>query len=609
MCDNRHYISEAPLSLNSVRRRVEAFLTANGLRLAPLDRYVVVTRDEDGDEILAGGGLDGNVIKCVAVSESARSEGLMNILVSRLIVIAREEGRESVKAFTKPENEGIFKSLGFGLLASAPKAILMENGRGGLPEYRKYLASLARPGRNGAIVMNANPFTKGHRYLVEQAASQVDNLYVIVVKEDRSRFPYVERKAMIEAGCAGLDNVVVCGGSDYAISAATFPTYFLKKLDDATDTQIALDLDLFVNHIAQPLGVTVRFAGSEPEDALTRRYNELMAEILPGTSVAVVRQDHQPDPELVKGSALRQARRPIDFVEIPRLEQNGNPISATSLRRALDKGNLKEAMEYIPKSTVPYLVADLAERALRLELDTTPKPGLVDRQDNGAHKDMDYALMSKSISALRPYLTRLAVESAKDIDPAKIKEIGIEAEKAMLKATGGVNTHKGALFCIGLSVAAASNLASATGSVQAYSFKELVSRAASEIPSARGTHGAEAKRSFKVGGALENARAAYPELFTDWLPYYRSLEGDPFRCHKTLLHIMTTLDDTNILHRRGAEGLAHAEAEAARLLEDFSESGLSSLNKDFIRENISPGGSADMLSLTIFIESIINNIH
>ena len=609
MCDNRHYISEAPLSLNSVRRRVEAFLAANGLRLAPLDRYVVVTRDEDGDEILAGGGLDGNIIKCVAVSESARSEGLMNILVSRLIAIAREEGRESVKAFTKPENEGIFKSLGFALIASSPNAILMENGRGGLPEYKKYLASLARPGRNGAIVMNANPFTKGHRYLVEEAASQVDNLYVIVVKEDRSRFPYVERKAMIEAGCAGLDNVVVCEGSDYAISAATFPTYFLKKLDDATDTQIALDLDLFVNHIAQPLGVTVRFAGSEPEDALTRRYNELMAEILPGTSVAVVRQDHQPDSELVEGSAVRQARRPIDFVEIPRLEQKGKPLSATSLRRALDKGGFKEAMEYIPESTVPYLVADLAERALRLELDTTPKPGLVDRQDNGAHKDMDYALMSKSISALRPYLTRLAVESAKDIDPAKIKEIGIEAEKAMLKATGGVNTHKGALFCIGLSVAAASCLACSTGAVEAYSFKELVSRAASEIPSARGTHGAEAKRSFKAVGALENARAAYPELFTDWLPYYLSLEGDPFRCHKTLLHIMTTLDDTNILHRRGAEGLAHAEAEAARLLEDFSESGLSSLNKDFIRENISPGGSADMLSLTIFIESIINNIY
>lgn len=592
MCDNRHYISEVPLSLNSVRKRVEAFLSSNGLRLAVLERYVVISRDEDGDEIIAGGGLDGNVIKCVAVSESARSEGLMNILVSRLIAIAHEEGHESVKAFTKPANKDIFKSLGFRLLASSENAILMENGRGGLPEYRKYLESLARPGRNGAIVMNANPFTKGHRYLIEQAASQVDNLYVIVVKEDRSRFPYSERKSMIEAGCAGLSNVTVCEGSDYAISAATFPTYFLKQLDDATPTQIALDLDLFVRHIARPLGVTVRFAGSEPEDKLTRCYNEMMSEILPAGGY---------------GSKDNPAGQPISFVEIPRLEQNGRPVSATALRSALDRGDLKAAMEFVPVSTVPYLIADLAERSLRQELDTTPKPGLVDKQDNGAHKDMDYALMSASISALRPYLTRIAVESAVEVNAAGIMSIGIEAEASMLKATGGVNTHKGALFCIGLSIAAASFLACSTGTVEADSFRELVSRTASRIPSAQSTHGAEAKRNFKVGGALENAREAYPELFTAWLPYYRSLEGDPYRCHKTLLYIMTILDDTNVLHRRGAEGLAHTKSEAARLLGDFSLDGLSSLNEDFIRENISPGGSADMLSLTMFIKSIIIN--
>lgn len=592
MCDNRHYISEVPLSLNSVRKRVEAFLSSNGLRLAALERYVVISRDEDGDEIIAGGGLDGNVIKCVAVSEEARSEGLMNILVSRLIAIAHEEGHESVKAFTKPANEDLFRSLGFKLLASSRNAILMENGRGGLPEYRKYLESLARPGRNGAIVMNANPFTKGHRYLIEQAASQVDNLYVIVVKEDRSRFPYAERKSMIEAGCAGLSNVIVCEGSDYAISAATFPTYFLKQLDDATPTQIALDLDLFVKHIARPLGVTVRFAGSEPEDKLTRCYNEMMSEILPAGGY---------------GSKENPSGQPISFVEIPRLGQNGRPVSATALRSALDRGDLKAAMEFVPVSTVPYLIADLAERSLRQELDTTPKPGLVDKQDNGAHKDMDYALMSASISALRPYLTKIAVRSAAEVNADEIISVGIDAEAAMLEATGGVNTHKGALFCIGLSVAAASFLACGTGTVDADLFMELVSRTASRIPSTRSTHGAEAKRNFKVGGALENAREAYPDLFAAWLPYYRSLEGDPYRCHKTLLYIMTILDDTNVLHRRGAEGLAHTKSEAARLLGDFSPEGLSSLNKDFIRENISPGGSADMLSLTMFIKSIIIN--
>lgn len=610
MCDDRHFISEVPLSLNSVRRRVEAFLHANGLRLAPLDRYVVVTRDEDSDEIIAGGGLDGNVIKCVAVSESARSEGLMNILISRLISLSREDGRDCVKAFTKPENVGIFKSLGFSLLAGSPKAVLMENGRGGLPEYERYLRSLARPGLNGAIVMNANPFTKGHRWLIGQAAAKVDNLYVIVVKEDRSRFSYAERKAMIEAGCAGIHNVVVCEGSDYAISAATFPTYFLKRLDDATDTQIALDLDLFLNHIAKPLGVTVRFAGSEPEDALTRRYNELMAETF---SPVAVRRSPVAEPveatlprqtSLASG-ALRQAQRPVHFVEIPRLEANSKPISASALRRALDTGDLGAAMEYAHPASVPYLIADLAVRSLMTELDTTPKPGLVDRLDNGAHKDMDYALMSKSVAALRPYFVRLAVESSKGIDPSKVKEIGLEAEKAMLKATGGVNTHKGALFSIGISVAAASYLSCTQKAVEVYSLKELISRIADEIPSAEGTHGAAVRKDFKVRGALENARRGYPELFADWLPYYRSLKGDPHRCHKTLLRIMTTLDDTNVLHRRGAEGLDRVKSEAARLLQDFSEEGLAEMNRDFTAENISPGGSADILSLTIFIDSVI----
>lgn len=104
--------------------------------------------------------------------------------------------------------------------------------------------------------MNANPFTKGHRYLVETASKMVDNLYIIVVKEDKSLFSYQERKSMIEQGTKDIENVVVCKGSDYAISAATFPTYFLKELTDATDTHITLDLDLFSTYIAPALGIS-----------------------------------------------------------------------------------------------------------------------------------------------------------------------------------------------------------------------------------------------------------------------------------------------------------------------------------------------------------------
>ncbi len=574
------YISLAPLSLPSVRARVESFLAANSLRLDDVDCYATITRSEDSDEILAGGGLKGNVIKCIAVSPELRSEGLSGSLVSYLVSLAHERGCDTVKVFTKPENKAIFSSMGFVTLAACGKAVLMEDGNG-LRRYERYLAPLRKEGRNGAIVMNANPFTRGHRYLVENAASQVDNLYVIAVKEDLSRFPYAERLAMIKAGTADIPNVTVCEGSDYAISAATFPTYFLKKLSDASDVQMSLDIDLFAKHIAPALGVGVRFAGSEPADPLTARYNELMSEQLPGGGV--------------------------EFMEISRLEDGEGPVSATLLRKALDRGSLPEAMKFAYRSTLPYLAADLAEAALRQELDTTPKPGLVDRNNSGAHSDMDYDSMSAGIRALRPWFVRMAVEAVQGLNPAKIKEAGIEAEKSMLEATGGVNSHKGALFCVGLTVAAASFLAATEGGVTEQRLRPLLTQAASGIAAANGTHGAGVISKYRVKGALESAREAYPELFSEWLPYYRSLEGDRYRNHKTLLKIMTVLDDTNVLHRGGGEALARVRRDAAALLGDFSERRLEELDRQYISANISPGGSADMLSLTIFISTIINN--
>lgn len=574
MCAN-HHISVLPLSLPSVRKRVEDFLAANGLRLDPVDCYVAITRSEDSDAILAGGGLSGNVIKCVAVSDEARSEGLTNKLISQLISIAGEKGYSTVKLFTKPTNVRIFSSLGFSLLAEAGEAVLMENGLGGLDSYLRYLRGLRREGRNGAIVMNANPFTRGHRYLVSTAASRVDNLYVIVVREDLSRFPYSERKAMVEAGCAGIEGVTVCEGSDYAISAATFPTYFLKKPDTASDTQMTLDIDLFIRHIAPSLGVSVRFAGSEPTDMLTSSYNAHMAEQLP--------------------------RGGIDFVEIPRLEEDGVAVSASALRKCLDGGDLAGAVRLAYTSSLPFLLAELACKALKEELDTTPKPGLVDRNGSGAHKDMDYALMLRSIAALRPYFARLAAEAEEGIDVEKVRAVGIEAEEAMLRATGGVNTHKGALFCLGLTLAAASRLIRRDGKVCGEALRAEISATAAGMALSQGTHGGEAVRKYKVAGALENAREAYPALFADWLPYYRSLGQDPWRNHRTLLRIMSVLDDTNVLHRNGPEELERVKAEAAALAGDFSVAGLEELDRNYIVRNTSPGGSADMLSLTILI--------
>lgn len=584
-------IRELRLTIPRHRQMVERFLADNGLRLDPVDYYAGVFA-LDGEELLAGGGLSGNVIKCIAVSSELRDEGLSNRLISHLISVAHERGCQNIKVFTKPSNRAIFESLGFRLLAEAPKAILMETGTQGIEDYCRYLRSIEmvsqQTGQCGVIVMNANPFTLGHRYLIEQAMQKVAHLFVIAVKEEVSMFSCHERLSMIRQGCAGLQRVTVCEGSDYAISAATFPTYFLKELSEASETQMRLDLDLFRRHIMPALNATVRFVGSEPTDALTCRYNKLMREMLPQ----------------------------VEMIERKTFE--GNVISASAVRKALDEGSLKRALPLVPTTTVPYLVVQLAIRALTLELDTTPKPGLVDRHDNGAHKDMDYDLMARSIRALRPYFVQVATTPFESQQQYwnDLRSIGIEAEKAMLATTGGVNTHKGAFFSLGFAIAAAVNsrfkIQDSKFEIQ-LGIKETANAVALATrqtrqsgQAAQATHGSAAVSRYQIKGALANATEGYPQLFADWLPYYQSVREEPYALHKTLLRIMATLDDTNIYHRTDADTALWVKHQAEKALKDFSVEKLEAMNRDFILRNISPGGCADMLALTVFIDSIIN---
>ena len=581
-------ICDMPLSLKSNRTRVERFLADSGLRLEGVDYYAAVT-DDDGN-IIAGGGLQGNVIKCIAVGEAARETGLSNRLISHLITMTTQHGADSVKVFTKPGNSAIFESMGFKVIARAPQAILMENGVKGIGAYTDYLRTVRnnRPDGAAAIVMNANPFTIGHRYLVLQAAQQAPTLYVIVVREDRSAFTYHERLAMIQAGCEDIDNVVVVEGSDYAISELTFPTYFLKQVTDATDTHITLDLDLFARHIAPALGVTTRFVGSEPIDALTARYNELMQQQLP--------------------------QRGICLKTIDRLEIDGEPVSASRVRQALADGTLAMADAFVPGTSTPYLIAHLACDALRAELNTTPKPGLVDRHDNGAHRDMDLTLMNRSIDALLPFFNRLAVyghacgDNYEVPDAQAVRLIGIEAEQAMLNATGGVNTHRGALFAMGLTTMAAAWVMARDEAPGSKQVRELIMQVAGQMAPTAGTHGNDAVNAHRVTGALDLAKGGYEQLFTSWLPAYRGflLDDASTAPHKLLLLIMSTLDDTNVIHRAGYEQAQQVKREAAELLNDFSIQSLEQMNRDYTALNISPGGSADMVALTIFIHSILN---
>ena len=600
-------------SIPRQRRRIEQFLGDNGLRLDDVDYYAALV-DETTDEIVAGGGLKGGVIKCVAVADGHKGEAVANQIVSHLIAQANVDGHQCVKLFTKPQNQKMFESMSFRLLAEAPKAILMETGIGGIKRYSEELKrekgtvkseesngklhhlnpSPQQPimPQSGIIIMNCNPFTLGHRYLIEQAAQQVDTLYILVVREDCSMFGYDERKAMIVRGVAHINNVVVCDGSEYSISATTFPTYFLKCLSDASDTQMTLDIDLYRRHIAPALGVTVRFVGTESDDPLTRRYNELMKSMLP------------------------------DVREVARLQQSGVAVSASRVRKAIVENHLALAARLVPPTTVPYIVAHLATRALKAELNTTPKPGLVDTHDSGAHRDMDHALMMRSIRALHPYFVQLATlgyDSTQLPAHNDIVSIGLEAEKAMFKSTGGVNTYKGALFSMGLALTAATFIigrgkVATTTHGKEYVPGDLLSaiiiQLANGFPDTRGTHGSQAKQAAQAGGslksALDNAREGYTQLFGEWLPFYETrIKGDDsYVKHKTLLRIMCDLDDTNIVYRTDYDTMLNVKTLARHLLEDFSEAGIEDMNRDFVGRNISPGGSADMLALVVFLFGI-----
>ena len=633
------------------RQRIEAFLKRNALRIDDMNYYAAVL-DDDG-EMIAGGGLKDDVIKCVAVDDAHKGEAIANTLVSHLISHANQEGYGCIKLFTKPKNRQLFESLSFRLLAEAPEAVLMETGIGGISntvealkkikeeseKYKEYNKECKEDSKKckentsylntstpqhltttmqpiGCIVMNCNPFTLGHRYLIEQAAKQVERLYVMVVREDCSLFAYTERKAMVEQGVADIENVSVIDGSDYAISRATFPTYFLKRLDDAADTQMLLDLDLFRRHIAPALGATVRFVGTEPTDQLTRRYNQLMHE------------------------ALKDVR------EINRLEKDGNAVSASRVRKAMEEGDMNTIRQLVPPTTLPYIIAHLATQALQAELDTTPKPGLVDKDNNGAHRDMDHALMQLSINTLHPYFVRLAFLGFADTLPSHtvIRDAGIEAEKAMLEATNGVNTHKGALFSMGLAVVAAAyeeKKAAANKEVRGKEREEeylsslqlTIKALAASFPDTSGTHGSKAKQlsngTTTIKGALDNAREGYEKLFAEWLPFYneRRKSHDAHALHKTLLRIMCDLDDTNVIYRTNVATAEEVKQEARALLASFEEAyaaedkekcasaieekcasaellALKDMDRRYTERNISPGGAADMLSLTVFIGSI-----
>ncbi len=284
----------------------------------------------DNDVIVATGSRDGNLLKCIAVDKSRQGEGFTATIITALRKEAFSEGINHLFLYTKPQNNMMFSDLFFYPVAQTDNVLLMEDKKDGVSKFLEQFPVINRTGRIGCIVMNCNPFTLGHRYLIESACKDCDYLYVFVVSEDKSYFTADDRFEMVRQGTAHLPNVTVLPTGPYLISSATFPTYFLSDRESATQVQCLLDIEIFVKYYAPRFNITVRYVGTEPLSPMTNQYNITLKKFLPQYN--------------------------ITLKEIQRLEVSGTPISASRVRDLITSKNTQDIKSLIPDTTYDFLL-------------------------------------------------------------------------------------------------------------------------------------------------------------------------------------------------------------------------------------------------------------
>lgn len=316
---------------------IDALLQKEGIsRDSNLD-YICAMYDGN-DEIIATGSCFGPTLRCFAVSGEHQGEGLLNEIISHLMEVQVARGNTHLFLYTKVGSAKFFGDLGFYEIARVDGTLVfMENRKTGFPNYLRNLEKTKKDGVSAALVMNANPFTLGHQYLVETAAAACDTLHLFVLSEDASLVPFAVRKKLVQAGTAHVPNVVLHDSGPYIISSATFPSYFLKDEAAVIDGHARLDLAVFTR-IARALGVTERYVGEEPTSQVTGLYNKIMAEELPKAGIAC----HI----------------------IPRKEASGRAISASTVRSALQKGDWDALKTLVPATTLDYFTSPEAASVL-----------------------------------------------------------------------------------------------------------------------------------------------------------------------------------------------------------------------------------------------------
>ncbi len=338
MYNNSFEIKTINLNRESERKKIDIFLQRQGLILEKDVIYTLAMYENDS--IIGTGSISGNVLKCIAIAPDYQGEGLLNKLMTLLIDEQFKRGNTHLFIFTKPQNKKIFEDLGFKEIISVEgKVSLLENNPRGIENYIEKLILQKKEGDIiSGIVMNCNPFTLGHQYLIEEASRNSDVVHIFLVWEDRSIFPKEVRLKLVREGTKHLKNVYIHKGEDYIVSNSTFPSYFLKEKNAVVKIHATLDVKIFGKFIAPSLGINRRYVGEEPNDPVTNEYNITMKEILPNYN--------------------------IEIVEIKRLTKNEMIISASRVRELIRKNQIGITKKLVPITTYNYLISDEAKQII-----------------------------------------------------------------------------------------------------------------------------------------------------------------------------------------------------------------------------------------------------
>ena len=311
-------------------RQMDNLLKSQGIRRDPNLDYSCALIDDNGNMVATGSSF-ASTLRCMAVDSNHQGEGLLNEIASHLIERQYSLGNTHLFLYTKGSSVKFFNSLGFYEITRVnDDVVFMENRRNGFSSYIDSLISEPVT-ESGAVVINGNPFTCGHRYLIEQAARCCKLVHLFVIREDVSEIPFAIRFQMAQEGTRDLSNVILHDTDNYLISNATFPSYFLNQENDAVEMQARLEVKLFAL-IADKLNITRRFFGSEPFNRTTDIYNQTLKEVLPALGV--------------------------DCVIIDRKESDGIAISASEVRQAIAEKNKERIRQLVPDSTFRILNND-----------------------------------------------------------------------------------------------------------------------------------------------------------------------------------------------------------------------------------------------------------